>query len=111
MVHGHAPAIDRKKQKKVQTQVSKPPTSTRANTQASEIAPKIDSEQPKKADHQSFKTLDAKAPIRPPVTVNSQIPEITRRTRKRSSSSAFNALDAESQALLSAMMQGKPPEK
>ncbi len=109
MVHGNAPALEMKKQKKGQNQESKttPPTSTIASTQA----PKIDPEQPKKADHQSFKTLEAKAPTRPSVTANSPIPEITRRTRKRSSSSAFNALDAESQALLSAMMQGKPPEK
>jgi uncharacterized protein len=113
MVHGSTPTIGQKKQKKGQNQVPKaqPPTSTTANTQTPEIAPKIDLEQPKKADHQSCKNLEAKPPTRPSVTVNSQTPEITRRTRKRSSSSAFNALDAESQALLSAMLQGKPPEK
>ncbi len=113
MVHGSTPALCPKKQKKGQKQVSKakPPTATEANIQTPEIAPKIDLEQPKKADHQSFKNLEVKAPIKPPVTVNSQTPDIARRTRKRGSSSAFNALDAESQALLSAMLQGKPPEK
>ncbi len=110
MVHGSIPTIVQKKQKKGQNQLPKaqPPVTT-ANTHAPEVAPKIDLEQPKKADHQSGKTLEVKPPNRP--AVNGQTPESTRRTRKRSSSSAFNALDAESQALLSAMLQGKPPEK
>lgn len=104
MVHGSTPAIVQKKPKKGQNQSSKaqPPTATTANTQTPE--------QPQKADAQSCQTLEAKAPTRPSTTVNGQTPEV-RRTRKRSSSSTFNALDAESQALLSAMLQGKPPEK
>jgi uncharacterized protein len=113
MVHGSTPTIGQKKPKKGQNKLSKaqPPTATTANTQTSEITPKIDLEQPQKADQQSGKTPESKPPTRPSGTVNGQTPEITRRTRKRSGSSAFNALDAESQALLSAMLQGKPPEK
>lgn len=112
MVHGSTPAIGQKKPKKGQSQSkAQPPILPTANTQTPEIAPKIDLEQPQKADSPTCKTLEAKAPTRPSATVNGQTSEITRRTRKRSSSSAFNALDAESQALLSAMLQGKPPEK
>jgi uncharacterized protein len=116
MVHGKTPTIDQKKQKKSQnhTPQSKPPTisPTAVNIQTPEIAQK----QPEKADHQSC-IPDAKssampaaiAPLTPTVIANGQTPEITR--RKRTRSSAFNNLDAESQALLAAMLQGKPPEK
>lgn len=112
MVHGNASLITHRKQQKNQNQIpkAKPPTSTIVNSQTPEKAQEIAPEQPQKADHRSSKTPE-KALTRPSVTVNNQTPEITKRTRKRSSSSAFNALDAESQALLSAMLQGKPPEK
>ncbi len=115
MVHGHVPVVAQKKQKKSQNQLSKakPPiiSSTAPSSQTPELAQEVAPEQPQKADPQSFKTPEAKAPVRPSATVNNQTPEITRKTRKRSSDSAINALDAESQALLSAMLQGKPPEK
>jgi uncharacterized protein len=117
MVHGSTPVIDKKKHKKGQNQLpqAKPQTisSTAVNTQTPEIAQK----QPEKADHQSGKTPDAKSPAMPAVIAplaptaigNGQTLEITR--RKRTRSSAFNNLDAESQALLAAMLQGKSPEK
>jgi uncharacterized protein len=109
MVHGKTPAIDQKKQKKGQnpSPKAKPPTisSTAVNSQIPELVQKP----PEKADHQSCKTPDAKSPAMPAAIGNGQTPEITR--RKKTRRSAFNALDAESQALLSAMLQGKPPEK
>jgi uncharacterized protein len=109
MVHGSAPAINQKKHKKGQNQLpqAKPPTIS-APTVHSQI-PKIAQEQPKKADHQSSQTPETKSAAMPAVIGNGQTPEITR--RKRTRSSAFNNLDAESQALLAAMLQGKPPEK
>jgi uncharacterized protein len=115
MVHGSTPAIDHKKHKKGQNQLpkAKPPTisSTSEIATPEVFTSEILQEQPKKADHQSCKTPNAKSPTMPSAIANGQTPEITRRTRKRSRSSSFNALDAESQALLAAMLQGKPPEK
>jgi uncharacterized protein len=113
MVHGKTPTIDHKKHKKGQHQSprAKPPTipATMANSQTPEVA----QQQPEKADHQPSKTPNAPstaiAPLIPKVIANGQTPEVTR--RKRTRSSAFNNLDAESQALLTAMLQGKPPEK
>jgi uncharacterized protein len=109
MVHGTTPVIDHKKQKKghKQTPPAKPPTisSTMVNIQTPEISLK----QPEKAEPQSGKTPDGKSPEMPVAITNGQTPEITRRTKTRSS--AFNRLDAESQALLAAMLQGKTPEK
>jgi hypothetical protein len=43
--------------------------------------------------------------------VNGKTPEIGQKKPKKSNSQSFNSLDAESQALLSAMMQGRPSEK
>lgn len=102
MVHGNTPVISQKKQKKGQNQApkAKPPiiSSTTANSQTVEVAQK----QPEKADHQSGKTPDAKSAA----IGNSQTPEIARRKKTRSS-----ALDAESLALLAAMLQGKSPKE
>jgi uncharacterized protein len=102
MVHGSTPVIDKKKHKKGQNQLpqAKPQTisSTAVNTQTPEIAQK-----------QSPAMPAVIAPLAPTAIGNGQTLEITR--RKRTRSSAFNNLDAESQALLAAMLQGKSPEK
>jgi uncharacterized protein len=111
MVHGITPAIDQKKHKKVQNQAPPAKTLTISSTTVNSQTPVTAQKQSEKADSQSFKTLDAKSSDLPAEIVNSQTLEGTRRTRKRTRSSAFNALDAESQALLSAMLQGKPPKK
>jgi uncharacterized protein len=113
MVHGSTPVNDQKKQKKGQNQLPKVKPPTVSSTTVTSQTPEIAQKQPEKADHQLCKNPDAKspavAPIAPTAIGNGQTPEITR--RKRTRSSAFNALDAESQALLAAMLQGKPPEK
>jgi hypothetical protein len=105
MVHGNHPVISQQKQKKGQNQATKTKPLSISSTTVNSQTPEVVQKHPEKADHQSGKTLEAKSPA----IGNGQTPEIAR--RKKTRSSAFNALDAESQALLSAMLQGKPPEK
>jgi uncharacterized protein len=105
MVHGNTPVIGQQKHKKSQNQAPQAKSPTISSTMLNIQTPEIAQKQPEKTNPQSCKTPEAKSAA----IVNGQTPEITR--RKRTRSSAFNALDAESQALLAAMLQGKSPEK
>jgi uncharacterized protein len=98
MVQGKNPAVNHKKPQKTQGQsinsIDHTPPATK-----SKIAPLKTSENLPKISSQ------------PVTTTNEQTPEIAKKSRQRSNSPSINSLDAESQALLLAMIQGKAPEK
>jgi uncharacterized protein len=88
MVHGQTPTIGKKKSKK---------------------------EHPKKASPKKECGVDPLCPPpnpQPPVAqpVVAHPPETAKKQPKKDQNKSFNSLDAESQALLSAMLQGRPPK-
>jgi uncharacterized protein len=106
MVHGNTPKIAPKQPEKSHRKSFKSPE-TKSAAVVTKIMPEIPPENLQKKPSRS----DIGSQAVPLTKVKEQTPEISQKKPKKSNSQSFNSLDAESQALLSAMMQGRPSEK